>query len=107
MAGPTQQQVAHELHFRQRAKERFGLKISSVQYLYLITKVTENLPGTKFIEHTPVPGRTMWRIRAGGVLMRVIFDHRTERLVTCLPYSDAPTRPLSKRERQQAARRKF
>jgi len=79
----TARQLAHERHFIKRAKERFNLKLTPTRYRYLITKVTENANGTKFLRHMP-PNRTVWRIRAGGHAMAVVFDHTTERLVTCL-----------------------
>lgn len=77
----------HERHFVKRAKERFDLRVSPERYREFIRKVTENLPGTKFLGHQP-PNRTVWRIRAGGHFMRVVFDHVSECLVTCLPYGE-------------------
>ena len=76
-------QIAHERHFTKRARERFGLKLTPERYRFLISKVTENANGTKFLHHMP-PNRTVWRIRAGGHKMAVVYDHTTERLVTCL-----------------------
>lgn len=78
-------QRAQERHFCRRARERFGLKLKAEGYRHLMRKVTDNLNGTRFIGHQP-PDRTLWRIRAGGQLLVVVFDHTSERLVTCLPY---------------------
>lgn len=85
-------QRAQERHFVRRARERFGLKLKPERYRHLIRKVTDNLNGTRFICHQP-PDRTIWRIRAGGQTMRVVFDHTTERLVTCLPLCATGPRP--------------
>ncbi len=80
---------AQEAHFIRRARQRFGLKITPERYAFLIRKVKENYPGTKFLGHQP-PDRTLWMIRAGGYAMRVVFDHRTDRLVTCLEVAWQP-----------------
>jgi hypothetical protein len=95
-AALVKKQRAQERHFRRRALERFGLKLKPERYQHLIRKVTENANGTKFICHQP-PDRTIWRIRAGGQVMRVVFDHTTDRLVTCLPA--APDQPERKPSR--------
>lgn len=84
----------HERHFVKRARERFGLRVSPARYQAFILKVTENQEGTKFLGHQP-PNRTIWRIRAGGHLMRVVFDHVTERLVTCLPYGEKENKEIT------------
>jgi hypothetical protein len=76
-------QRAHERHFIRRAHERFGLKLTPERYAHLIAKVQENANGTKFLRHMP-PNRTVWRIRAGGHAMAVVYDHTSDRLVTCL-----------------------
>lgn len=88
MSNPSQAE-AQEAHFIKRARQRFGLRISPERYRFLILKVKENYPGTKFVGHQP-PHRTVWRIRAGGYVMRVVYDHRTDRLVTCLPVAYQP-----------------
>lgn len=85
-------QEAQEVHFCRRAKQRFGIKLTPERYRHLIRKVQDNLPGTKFLYHQP-PDRTVWRIRAGGQPIRVVYDHRTDRLVTCLPFNPPQTKP--------------
>lgn len=85
-------QLAQEVHFCKRAKQRFGLKLNAERYQHLIRKVRDNLPGTKFLYHQP-PDRTVWRVRAGGIFIRVVYDHRTDRLATCLPLNPPAPKP--------------
>lgn len=83
----SERQAAQREHFIRRARERFGLRVSPARYQAFAALVTENGRGTKFLGHQP-PNRTVWRIRAGGHWMRVVYDHYTDRLVTCLPYCE-------------------
>lgn len=71
-------------HFIARARERFGIKLTVARYHRLIRQVEDSAPGTVFVRHQP-PERTIWIIRAAGHDMRVVYDHTTARLVTCLP----------------------
>lgn len=89
-AALREKQHAQEQHFVRRARQRFHLVLSPKRYAYLMTKVSQHLRGTKFLGHQP-PDKTVWRIRAGGHWIRVVYDHTTDRLVTCLPYG-APSR---------------
>lgn len=77
--------AAQESHFIKRARQRFGLKLTHERYRYLVRKVVEVLPGTRFVSPGDTPNRTRWRIRAGGHLMIVVYDETTDRLVTCVP----------------------
>lgn len=88
-------QQAQERHFIGRALERFELKLTPARYQHLIRKVEDTAPGTKFLYHSQ-PNKTVWIIRAGGQQMRVVYDHTTERLVTCLPLAEYRPRPESR-----------
>lgn len=85
------QQAAHEAHFIKRARQRFGLRVSPERYRKFCRMVVE-AEGTTYLGATP-PHRTTWLIRAGGHLMRVVFDESTERLVTCLPFRERAPNP--------------
>ena len=90
--------LAQQSHFIRSARQRFGLKLTPERYRHLVRKVEEMLKGTQFIGATKVEGRTCWRIRAGGLLMAVIYDEGTERLVTCFPLRrDQPPPPKKKK----------
>lgn len=76
-------------HFIARARERFRIKLTVARYHRLIRQVEDSAPGTSFLRHQP-PERTIWIIRAAGHDMRVVYDHTTARLITCLPYGPMP-----------------
>lgn len=76
-------------HFIARARERFGIKLTVARYHRLIRQVEDSAPGTVFVRHQP-PERTIWIIRAAGHDMRVVYDHSTARLVTCVPLNRPP-----------------
>lgn len=81
--------AAHERHFVRRARERFSLRISPERYREFCRRVVEVEDGVKFLHRDPkAPARTQWGVRFGGYPMRVVFDETTERLVTCMPFSD-------------------
>ena len=77
--------AAHERHFRQRVRERYGFTLSPSRYRYWIEKVEEVLPGTEFRHFGERPGRTIWKIRSGSYTLHVVYDEITRRLVTCFP----------------------
>lgn len=77
--------AAHEHHFRQRVRERYGFTLSPRRYRYWIEKVEEVLPGTEFLHFGERPGRTIWKIRSGSYTLHVVYDETTRRLVTCFP----------------------
>jgi hypothetical protein len=99
--------AADQAHFIRRAQERFGLKLTPERYAHLVRKVREVLPGTKYLYATS-PVRTVWRIRAGGRPIRVVYDETTDRLVTCLPFGDSESHLPHKRflRRLRRARRR-
>ena len=86
-------------HFIARARERFRIKLTVARYHRLIRQVEDSAPSTSFVRHQP-PDRTIWLIRAAGHDMRVVYDHTTKRLVTCVPYG-------AQRERHQLNRFKL
>lgn len=93
-------QAAQEKHFIRRAKERFGVDLSPTRYRSMLRKLENQEGEVKFIQHQP-PNRTVWVMRVAGRMMRVVYDHTTERLVTALPsHEDANER----RERPQPNR---
>jgi len=94
-----------ERHFRQRVRERFRITLSPQRYRHWIQKVEQVLPGTEFLRHGAVPGRTIWRIRSGSHRLHVVYDETTARLVTCLPPPFVPVsiKRLRRRRAKQAA----
>lgn len=64
-------------------RERFKLRVSDRRYRQWMRLITEQGPGTRFLYHQP-PNRTVWLIVAAGKPMKVVYDHYTDRLVTCL-----------------------
>ena len=92
------QRAAYEAHFIQRVRERFGIKLSPARYRLWCMKVEDVEPGTKYLGETVELGRTAWKIRAGGIVLRVIFDEPTQCLVTALPYGKDDTATLHRRE---------
>jgi hypothetical protein len=100
--------VADQAHFIRRARERFGLKLTPERYEHLVRKVRDCLPGSAYLYATS-PTRTVWRIRAGGRPIRVVYDETTDRLVTCLPISNHPAAHIPHKRfirRLRRARRK-
>ena len=82
----ARKQAAHEAHFIQRARRRFGLRVSHERYLRFCRVVVE-AEGTIYLGAHP-PFRTIWLVRLAGHLMRVVYDESTDRLVTCLPFRE-------------------
>lgn len=97
--------AADQAHFIRRARERFALKLTPERYAHLVRKVREVLPGTRYLYATS-PTRTVWRIRAGGRPIRVVYDETTDRLVTCLPLGDPAAHVPHKRFLRQLRRRR-
>ena len=93
--------AAQEAHFIRRVHERFGQKLTPQRYRLWVQRVEEVRHGTKFLGQCAERERTAWLIVVGGLRLRVIYDERTQCLVTALPYGDAQTAPLPRKTVQQ------
>lgn len=89
--------AAHEAHFIRRVLERFGVKLTPDRYRLWVKRVEEVQHGTKFLGQCAERERTAWLLRVGGLRMRVIYDERTQCLVTALPYGQEETATLGRK----------
>lgn len=81
--------AAHEAHFIRRAQERLKVKLTPARYRHWTRKVRDVLPGTRYLyKDKDSEHRTCWMIKAGTLRIRVIYDERTDRLVTCMAWHD-------------------
>ena len=87
---PAEQRLAlhranQEWHFKKRVRQRFGLTLSDRDVEHILWRIREDKPGVVFLA-VGDDGRSAWRVKWRKVCMVVIFDHKTERLVTALPF---------------------
>lgn len=68
-------------HFRQRARQRFGIELSDADLATIVWRIKQDKPGVVFLalQRRASAWRVKWRKKA----MVVIYDHRTESVVTC------------------------
>ena len=78
-----------EHHFKKRARQRLRLDISHEDYAEIAERIRQDKPGVVFLRHGR-QGSTLWRVKWHGVYAVVVFDHRSDRIVTTWRYKRKP-----------------
>ncbi|WP_414664895.1 hypothetical protein [Horticoccus sp. 23ND18S-11] len=71
-------------HFKKRVRQRFGLEILDHDIDWMVQRIKEDKPGVLFLALRR--RSSAWRLRWRKQTMVVIYDHRTEQLVTAFQY---------------------
>lgn len=72
-------------HFKKRVRQRFRRELSDDDCADLLHRIKEDKPGVVFLQ-TNADRRSVWRVKWRGLVMVVVYDHRTECLVTAYKY---------------------
>ncbi|MBI5770863.1 MAG: hypothetical protein HZA93_24005 [Verrucomicrobia bacterium] len=74
-------------HFKKRVRQRFGLTLTDEDVATLVWRIKEDKPGVVFlaVRQRSSAWRVVWK-KGRHVTMVVIYDHRTEQLVTAYPF---------------------
>lgn len=96
----------YEAHFRRRARERFGLRVTSSRYEAWCRKIAMVAHGVTPLQRDErtSPGRSQWKAVLGGRTMRVVFDDALEQLVTCMLYADTKPNEVPRDTKARLAR---
>lgn len=78
--------TANFVHFRRRARERYGLEIDGHNYNALVSLVEA---GKSLVSKEETNTRTKHLLKIGKILLPVIYSKTTRNLVTVLPPSHA------------------
>lgn len=78
-----------EHHFKKRARQRFHLVVSEADYAEITRHIKEDKPGVIFLNYG-FGKRTLWRVRWRKRYIVVVFDHRTDRIVTAMKWRRRP-----------------
>lgn len=71
-------------HFRKRVRQRFRLEICDHDIDDMVRRIKEDKPGVVFLGLSR--RSSAWRLRWRKRTLVVIYDHRTEQLVTAFPF---------------------
>ena len=73
-------------HFKKRVRQRFKRELTDDEIADILRRIKEDKPGVIFLQLNR-NGTSVWRIKWRGLLMVVVYDHRTESLVTAYKYN--------------------
>ena len=71
-------------HFKKRMRQRFGLEIFDNDIDAIVERIKEDKPGVVFLALRR--RSSAWRVRYRKRTIVVIYDHRTEQLVTAFRF---------------------
>lgn len=73
-------------HFKKRVRQRFRRELTDADCAAILHRITEDKPGVLFLQVNR-NGTSVWRVKWRRLLMVVVYDHRTESLVTAYKYN--------------------
>lgn len=86
-------------HALERARERYGIELTSVEYLALCTRLAAR---EGLLVADQGEGREVWCIPFNGRWLVAVFDQRPARIVTFLPPSRRPMHDYGSKLRRAA-----